>query len=491
MKDNITANSKWHSYRLEERNVPWKIFLPITRESNILGLGMKGADLASLGRSWKLVDTYECDYDDIEWAKDFGRSLSQEYQFTSLSRLPNLESMYSAIAVNCEPKKYIGSSLVLKLLKPGGSVAWIGSRRNTPSYSSLEKQGYLDIRPYAFLPPGVGKILVPLRWHKSTLTGLTFYNPGKWSNRLMQRMAKVLTQLRQQKLLGVKQVIVARKPGSIKDKSYFLKQLSSFVGCPVADATIYSGWRNVTLQLLDDRNTVVGIAKVADTILGAYGIEKEAESLRSLGNKMDIRDYIPKIIATGKWHEHSFQIQEAVKQGHKGFTNRFTEDHEKFLFRLSRIDASEMPLEKWSRWNEINRWANDKRFFSSEAERKLIADLVEHCRNKFRKKKICFHRVHGDFVPWNIIYQRNGIKVIDWQDSEPLGLPLYDMIYFILRRNIGKNIPLEKLLKDPISHCREGINLMKRFSDSEQNIERVRLAIIAYLESVTNISGGT
>lgn len=39
--------------------------------------------------------------------------------------------------------------------------------------------------------------------------------------------------------------------------------------------------------------------------------------------------------------------------------------------------------------------------------------------------------VHGDFAPWNLKQGPDGtLRAIDWEESSPRGLPLYDLIYF-------------------------------------------------------------
>ena len=40
-------------------------------------------------------------------------------------------------------------------------------------------------------------------------------------------------------------------------------------------------------------------------------------------------------------------------------------------------------------------------------------------------------RMHGDFAPWNIRLQRGAAALVDWEDSEPCGLPLHDAYHFV------------------------------------------------------------
>jgi len=57
--------------------------------------------------------------------------------------------------------------------------------------------------------------------------------------------------------------------------------------------------------------------------------------------------------------------------------------------------------------------------------------------------------VHGDFAPWNIKQQQNGqLAVIDWEDAERDGLPLWDLchFYFMQAHLFAEPNPLGALL---------------------------------------------
>lgn len=49
----------------------------------------------------------------------------------------------------------------------------------------------------------------------------------------------------------------------------------------------------------------------------------------------------------------------------------------------------------------------------------------------FRGKKVPIVGVHGDFDHWNIFITDNEVRVIDWEDCSPEGLPFSDLFYFL------------------------------------------------------------
>ncbi len=40
-------------------------------------------------------------------------------------------------------------------------------------------------------------------------------------------------------------------------------------------------------------------------------------------------------------------------------------------------------------------------------------------------------RIHGDFAPWNIRLRNGSAVLVDWEDSEPRGLPFHDVYHFV------------------------------------------------------------
>lgn len=70
---------------------------------------------------------------------------------------------------------------------------------------------------------------------------------------------------------------------------------------------------------------------------------------------------------------------------------------------------------------------------------KLLADSIW-------KGSIPAVRVHGDFVPWNIKKNNDGtLCALDWEYSEPIGLPYYDLSYYQTQvaHNLRRRIKIE------------------------------------------------
>jgi aminoglycoside phosphotransferase (APT) family kinase protein len=147
---------------------------------------------------------------------------------------------------------------------------------------------------------------------------------------------------------------------------------------------------------------------------------------------------------------YAFQIQANAGFSRSRCNSHLSEAHLKFLALLSQVDRCEMPLEDWPQWAVLWRWAHEGEF-ASKKEAESVRAAVESCGRRLADRNVPFHRVHGDFSPWHTMLGFNGLKVIDWEESEPHGLPLFDAVHFILvQYAYGKNkeLPIERIIND-------------------------------------------
>ena len=429
------GNYRWHTYRLEERHAPWKVLLPIAANGPVLAVGLEGNGLAGLARSWETVFVHRCRENELQWAAEQGKSLGQDYRFERIGKVESKTPGYSAIAISTNFPGAIDPGVAFRLLEPGGAALWVGSFRYMPSVTNLVQSGYHQIRRYAILPPGTGKIIVPLGDGKLTQAGLNLYRPLRWYNQGAVKIGKLVADLPCRNLLGYKQVLLARKPGRLAANAYLLDWLGQKMGFWLGDVvSIYTGWTKLVLQLYDSDGRVVGLAKLADIAIGRYGIEQESVALQRLNKVAEFQEIIPRVLTGGEWGGHTIQVQTAVDLNDKKHSTKLTLPHREFLLSLSRLDQSEGSLDKWPHWAKIWRWAHEVRC-SSQKEAEALRVAVERCGDNLGKGKIEFHRVHGDFTPWQTLLGPKGLTVLDWEESEELGLPLMDAIHFVMMRD--------------------------------------------------------
>jgi Phosphotransferase enzyme family len=448
-RSEVWPSVQWHAYSQEERQAPWKVFLPVSPGPLMLAVGLDGVGLASLARSWENVLVRGCRGHDLEWAKNQGKTLGEAYHFHEAGDLAAWEGKCIGVVIGDQGTPGIPPKKVFRLLKPGGSAAWLGRVLKVPSVARLQRFGFTPVRPYASLPPWGQKILLPLAGKRLVAAGLRFYAPFKRHMRLAVKLSRLAASLSCQNLFALKQVIVARKPGPITNDSYLFDWLSQRLSVPVSDAAVYNGWTKLALQLFDASGQTIGVGKVSDTLPGKRGIERENNTLRQLQQVRRLRHHIPQVLATGEWGGHFIQVQTYVFPDHNQYATNLTPAHVEFLRILSGLDQGEGNLCEWPHWPEFWRWTQ-KGELDSPAETQALREAGQRIFTRLGAKSLKFHRVHGDFTPWNAFLSPEGLKVVDWDESEPWGLPFQDAAHFYLARETylyGKQLSVASLLK--------------------------------------------
>jgi len=485
------ANS-FDTCRSTETHASWKVLLPFSVKNPILAVGLKGSDLASLARSWPIVHVYKCDESELERAVKKGQNLGLKYKFEQKSNINSVSSRYAAIAVSAKLVKSCDPEIALMLLRPGGSVSWIGRSSDLPSESELIRKGFKSTSTYAFIPSSRSKILLPISDSKSARAGLNLHLPGTPCNRLAVRIGQLCAIIGCQSLLGQNRVVLAKKPGYLVDAVYLLAWLGESMGKLMKTGAIYTGsnrdlrFGKILIQLLNEQGQTIGIAKVADTILAAQAMARETKALKHLERVSELRNAVPTILTTGECQNHIVQMQTAVGSSLRFYRTKLTSDHLRFLTILSHVDVCEINVEQWSHWANIWRWAHEYEF-GSIRETNSLRMALEHSYDNLQNTAIPFHRVHGDFAPWNILSCPHGLAVVDWEESEAVGLPFYDSIYFALQVATllkNKSFSFEQLLFSgssilaidrELNVLASSLNLKRRHMES-----LVRLCLIQY-----------
>jgi Phosphotransferase enzyme family len=437
----------WKDYPLSKRIAPWKVLLPVDGTSPILTIGLKGRDLASLCRTYENIDVHQCVDSQLEWAIEQGQSLGQDYHFNLLAGIDTKSSKYSLIAINVEEVHPGDPKILLGLLKPGGALALIGKRENLTSTFRLGQDGFEQIRKYNIINK---TILLPAEDSRFTKPSFELIRPVKWFNRILKSVYRLLIQFQCHGVCDTTQILVAKKAGHLP---YLLDWLGSHLGQKAAELSVRAGWERVLIQVLDENGRVLGYAKVPETLDGERANVKETHVLDMLYANSGIVDLIPRVIRNGNWQGHSILVNPEDGFGPVRYTRTLTPGHLKLLAELGRTERCELTLPQWPVWQEICHWAQQGPFASIH-HNSLLNEAIHSCADQLRGRRIPFHFVHGDFTPWNILMGRNGVKVVDWERSSPVGLPFTDLLHFAMARKLlieEKSMPINEILRDPIS----------------------------------------
>ena len=420
---------------LAERNTPWKLFLPVSRRGTALAVNLKKRDLIRLGRSFGEVHIAGVTrVQDAKEASEEAGGRGGVSRFAPLDILPALGDVYTAIAVDVDNNKSsISPERIIQLLKPGGAAIWVGGRGARPTSLDIARFEKESFRRYALLPPDTRKIALPLEGTGWSRSGLEMFFPLRRKNRMILRMCHLTAAVGCQALLGVKQIVVARKGGVLTDGEYFLEWLRRKFDPRVAEVTIYSGWTRIVFQLMDADANVLGFAKVADTVLGRKGNERETGALESLKVIQSFQGAVPEILMKAEWEGHSVQIQGSVGTAGKKYSYELLPPHFNFLGDLALVGRRDLSLEQWPDWQRFLRFVSDEKI-PNRREAEALHRVLERSMKDLAGRKIPFHRTHGDFTPWHVLLAQGRVSVVDWERSEPIGLPFFDIAYFQLNR---------------------------------------------------------
>ncbi len=435
---NISRKKRWCDYGRSERHAPWKILLPLSEGAEVLAVGLKGKALSSLGRSWKTVHAYKCCDKEVRWAREQAEALGEDDRIKIIADLGKSNERYSAIAINGKYGLEFKPNFFHGLLVSGGMVIWVGNSKDVPSASDLYKNGYDGVRSYGLMPPKSQTSLIPISSRGSTSAALDLLMPGTSKGRIMIKVSRLAAKFGCQKRLASNRVVIGQKQGRLNEGEYLQNWIGKQIGGLITELAVYVGWERLVVQLLDDKNKVCGILKFAETSRGKTANEHEEKILNRLQATSELDGLVPRILHRGTWQGKSFHVQSAADFGPRKYSARLTPFHIGFLKVLSQLDRSEIYLNEWPRWQEIKDWINNSEFTSNKDSEDLKKAL-SRCEKSLNGLKIPFHRVHGDFNPWNIIVGSGRIMVVDWEESQPSGLPYSDLLRFITAKKAARN----------------------------------------------------
>ncbi len=464
---------------------PWKLLLPALPDRPVLAMGLPQKDLRELARGRVPVHVLLTDEDSSQLPQCAEKE--GELIGVSLACLP--PSYYRAVAVGPKHVRAVRPDEVAQLLCPGGASAWIGGRGTLPAKARLLSAGFDSALLYARLPRATGKILLPLNQKRATRRGLFFYTPGKWHKRAALRLADIALCLGCQIIFSPSVVVGQRQAGKAPKNAYLLDWLSGSLGAPVADVTIHSGWRKRTLLLLDEDGEPLAVAKAADNPVAKEAMGRETEALNQIARSAELRRFVPAVLAVGHWGEHDVQVQSTAPLRVR-YSTALTATHMSFLTALMGLGRREMSLTQWPSWERLYRAAQQWAPASADDAR-AVREAIEAARTSLREARIPFHRIHGDFAPWNIRMAPGQFVVVDWEQSDAQGLPFYDLVHFKVRVDRllkRKSVRLRDLLLEPQAALpvRESLDVMAgAFRDSalqalkaEQKEALVRLCLV-------------
>ena len=168
---------------------------------------------------------------------------------------------------------------------------------------------------------------------------------------------------------------------------------------------------------------------------------------------------IPKNVAKGCFKEQFYYIEERKKgkdleSGDIGLeVSKALYDSFLLLINIQTESKSKAHKQRQFVDHYLNNLSSRLASFCNKSEIDVLNKILACLRNVLNSCEIPLVRVHGDFKPGNILYNRDGTTsaIIDWDMSQPAGLPLIDFYtYFIYQIAKEKNTSISNAFNDYI-----------------------------------------
>jgi hypothetical protein len=179
------------------------------------------------------------------------------------------------------------------------------------------------------------------------------------------------------------------------------------------------------------------VAKVCRLTSGREQLEREAANLAVLHDVWDAaRESAPEVVVSGDVAAHPVLIETAVPGEPldparvRAHPDRYIALVSEWLATMAKASGASLEAGWYRRLIERPLRELDSLLASDEMSA-MIAGTLEHLAPLERRMKIGVFE-HGDLAHPNLILTaKDGIGAVDWEKSNPRGLPLHDLVFFL------------------------------------------------------------
>jgi len=322
-----------------------------------------------------------------------------------------------------------GSTPSNEEIKSARVVCVVASRLYARRWHAVLKDSFERIQEYGLLPSSRPRVVVPLASSQQAVTALGLHRPGRWTARLVLRIARALAGVGSLAMLRGRVLIIATQGPDLVPRGATQANLMSRRDANAMDFALYLGTAD------DNRKTIVlpmgtsaphTILKVAETQQARCALQSEAAALAALASS-HIKRYVPKLqgLVVGK---DALTLFQEYRQRRQVDQSQMDTAVISFLGQLSLLNRQTMPV------------STLLDAVPSDAVVRL-PDEVEPAWRALRANlqllaesgaELWVHRTHGDFAPWNCAWTDQGLFVYDWEESGDAGLALGDAFYYAI-----------------------------------------------------------
>ena len=199
--------------------------------------------------------------------------------------------------------------------------------------------------------------------------------------------------------------------------------------------------RKPTLQLLDGAGRMMAYAKLGWSPLTRELVRNEAETLRACAAAPPPGLGVPELLAAGRWRDLDLVVTSPLPTGVRRHRDALRPPVDVTPALAATAGTRTLPLAASPYWSTVRRRIAGTAQVADDREvtevLKAAADRIE---TRHGGAAVTFGRWHGDWVPWNLAWDRGRLFAWDWEHSgadAPLGFDLlhwHFQVAFIQRR---------------------------------------------------------
>ena len=243
-----------------------------------------------------------------------------------------------------------------------------------------------------------------------------------------------------------------------------LHQIATLLQIPQErlQAAVYIGSpglsRKITLQLMNSAGEILGYVKIGDTDSNRPFVQNEANTCLELAHIQWHSILIPSILFLQKYGDWILLGEGDIASEGRSVGYDLSDEITTALVELASKTRLQSHADEF--YNSICRQLES---FVKETE---LLQIGLSALDRIKAGGSMPIRIHGDFVPYNLKRTDRGVAVVDWEFSQSMGLPLYDLFHFIIQghRQIF-SWPLEKIIEKKIIRHERNRQAICRYCD--------------------------
>jgi hypothetical protein len=217
--------------------------------------------------------------------------------------------------------------------------------------------------------------------------------------------------------------------------------------------------RKPTLQLLDGAGRMVAYAKLGWSPLTRELVRNEAGTLRACAATPPPGLGVPKLLAAGRWRDLDLMVTSPLPTGVRRHRDALRPPPVEVTAALAATAGTRtLPLAASPYWSTVRRRIAEAAGAgpggagasgAGPAEGREVAEALKAAADRVEERHggtpVTFGRWHGDWVPWNLAWDRGRLFAWDWEHSgadAPLGFDLlhwhFQVAFIQRRRDVGE-----------------------------------------------------